>query len=511
MNRPLEALSAKAIATRESIAAVTSQSERTLLLNTILLASTVSAVTAYILTQCYSVNVLATLTSVPEDCWLDWGMNVGRHCFSDYAMIATMGKGPHPWDSPIVLPPGYESIAIGFPAAGRLTHMFFGLPAYWLGSPRLGLIAYVTALTIAVLSPAIWAARGARGLERLVIFVALGAAAIPAWGVVDRGNSTGFVVPVALVFFVALARQRWGLAAVMVILAAMIKPQFAVLAMVFFVARQWRWGGITIFGIVASNLAAYLLWPRGFPGTITQSAHDILKFNNSFKGLQDPRNVSFARALTLIPDSIKTYQIGKLPEDFLAGPRALLGVAVLAIVLASLLALGRRIPPVVAGIVLLATATLAPSYAAYYYLVFVLPVAALIIREPEGPPGSGLFDQMALRGDRRRAVGVCLSLAAALSIAQIALPGQSFSIPLYGQMGARGVVGSTELVPTTLTWAPFLWLIACAVTILSYARRPVGRAAGDRQSPPAQGIDAAGGITREMSLAESAEEGPVHS
>ena len=156
-----------------------------------------------------------------------------------------------------------------------MPHLLFGVPAEWLGAPRLGLIGYLLALTIAVLSPALWAARGARGLERVVVFVALGAAAVPVWAVIDRGNSVGFVVPIALVFLVALCRRRWGLVTIMVVLAALVKPQFAVLAVALFTARQWRLGGLALAGVAASNVAAYLLWPRDFPETITQSVHNL--------------------------------------------------------------------------------------------------------------------------------------------------------------------------------------------------------------------------------------------
>ncbi len=471
MNRPREALRGAATATRERISAVTSQSERTLLLGTILLASAVSVVTIYVLTQCYSVDAISTLLLVPQDCWLDWGMSIGRHCFSDYAMVATMGKGPHPWDAPIELPPTYQPMPVGFPAAGRIPHMVFGLPAYWLGSPRLGLIAYLFAMTIAVLSPAIWAARGAIGLERVVIFVALGAVAVPVWGVIDRGNSAGFVVPIALVFLVALTRQRWGLVTLMVILAAIVKPQFVILGVVLLVCRQWRWAGIGVAGVVISNIAAFMLWP-GFPGTITDSIVKISRFNSGYSGLQDPRNVSFGRALLLIPDTVKTYQAGKIPDDFLLGPRTMIGFAVLILVVAAVLILGRRIPPVMAGIALLATASLFPSYVSYYYLVFALPVAALVVRDPDGPPGTGIFDRLVAGGGGRRAIGVCVSLAAALTIAQIALPGQPFTVKIYGQLGAKGVIGTTQLVPTTVGWAPFFWLIACAAIVVSYARKP---------------------------------------
>ncbi len=483
MTRPHEVMRGAVTAIRERRLAVASQSERTIMLGTILLASAVSAATGYFLTQCYSVDVLSSLLYPPGDCWSDWGMNIGRHCFSDYATMVTAGIQPNPWDYSFFLPPSYQPVTFGGPAAGWIPHLLFGLPAHWLGVPRLGLIGYLVALTVAVMSPAIWAAGGAHGLERVVVFATLGPAAIPAWAVIDRGNSAGFVVPIALVFFVALRRQRWGLVTIMVVLAALVKPQFAVLAVALLAARQWRLGGIALGGIAISNLAAFLLWPRDFPKTIGQSIDNIVKFNSSFGGLGSTQNVSFGRALLLIPDTLKASQTGKIPDGFLAGPRSLIGFAVLVVVVVAVLALGRRIPPVMVGIVLLATATLFPSFAAFYYLVFVLPIAALVVRDPDGPPGAGIFDKLAAHGDRRRAVGICVSLAAALSIAQVALPGQTFQVPIFGQFGARGLVGTTPIVITTVAFTGILWLVACTVIIVSYARRPAHSLGSDTMQP----------------------------
>lgn len=472
MNRPLEVLRGANAATRERISTLTSQSERTLLLGSILLGSAVSAAIAYILIQCYAVDVVSTLLLAPQDCWIDWEMRIGRHCFSDYAMVVSSGVKPDPANYFISLPPDYRPTPMGTWAPARLPYSLFGSPAHWLGVPRLGLICYLLALTVSLISPAVWAARGAHGVERVTVFVALSAAAIPAWGAIDRGNSTGFVAPIALVFLLALARQRWRLVTIMVVLAVLLKPQFVVLGVVLLAARQWRWAGIGIVGVVTSNIGAFLLWPKGFPGTIAQSFSDLAKFNNSFGGLQDIRNVSFARSLLLIPDSIKTAQAGKLPPDYLISLRTLLGLAILLAVVAAVLALGRRIPPVMAGIVLLTTATLAPSYAAFYYLVFALPIAAIIVRDPNGPPGAGFFDTLAIRGAGRRAVGICVTAAAVLSIVNIAMPGQPFQALIFGQLGARGVVGSTTLVATTVTYTAVFWLVAVVAILVSYARRP---------------------------------------
>ena len=285
-------------------------------------------------------------------------------------MFALVGVLPNPW----------EPYRTAYPAGGLVPLMIFASPAAWLHAPRLGLFGYLLALTIAVFTPAVWAARGARGLERVVVFVALGAAAIPAWMTIDRGNSVGFVVPIGLVFLVALCRRRWGLVAIMVVLAALVKPQFAVLAVALFAARQWRMGGIALGGVVISNLAAYLLWPRDFPETIVQSIHNARDYASSFPMLVGINNVSFANGVLLIPDHIMRMKLGYVPTGFLAGPRSLIGSVVLVVVVVCVLALGRRVPPVMVGIALLATASLFPAMT-----VPLLPGVRLTGRRAGGP------------------------------------------------------------------------------------------------------------------------------
>ncbi|KUH75772.1 hypothetical protein AU184_15390 [Mycolicibacterium novocastrense] len=473
MTGPLMALRGAAKASRERLSGLAGQSERTILLGTVLLVSAFSATTAYVLSQWFAVDVPASLLSVPEDCWLDWGIGFGRHCFSDYALTVDTGLRANPWTYPIFLPwDSTQPFLIGYPAGGMLPGVIFGVPAQWLGAPQLGLVLYLMALTLAVLLPAIWAAKGTRGLERVVVFVALGAAAVPIWAVIDRGNTAGFLVPAALLFLIALRRQRWGLVAIAVILAALVKPMFAILVVALLAARQWRMAGLAVVGVGISNIAAYLLWPRDFPSTIVQTIRN-LSIDPSFESLISLRNLSFGRALLVVPDMMKFAQTGgELPDDYLAGARSLIGYAVALLIMVALFVLGRRIPPVLVGIVLLATATLLPPVVFSYYLVFALPVAAVIVRDPEGPRASGIFDYLSVKGDRRRFVGICTSLAVALSIAQMALPGQASEAQIFGQLGAQGLIGTTLVVGTTVFLTPFLWIATCVSIIVSYARRP---------------------------------------
>jgi len=494
LNRPLKVLRGRLSAIREWFAAVTSQSERTIMLAAILLASVVSALTGFFLAQYYSVDVLSSLVVFfPEDCYLDWPTKAGRHCFSDYSITVTVGMASNPWAPfPLYLPPDFEPAHFNYPAAGMVPHLVFGTIGKWLGAPRLGLLGYLVVLTIAVLTPAVWAARGAQGLEKVVVFVACGAAALPAWVAIDRGNSVGFVVPVALAFLVALCRRRWGLVAITVVLAALVKPQFAVLAIALFAARQWRWGGFAVVGALITNLAAYLLWPRDFPQTIVQSIHNTIGYDNggvSRAALVANSNVSFGKGLLAVPDAVKAYQTGgTIPVDYLAGPRSLLGYAVLVLVVVSVLALGRRMAPVMVGVVLLATASLFPALSNPYYLVFVLPVAALVARDPDGPPGTGIFDRPATVGGRRRAIGICVSLAVVLCISQIAVPTPPLQI---AQSGA----GSRAVVITTVFLAPLLWLVTCAVIIVAYARQPASSTRSDQWTTPKCPPDNTGGTS----------------
>lgn len=472
MRRIIEAARATVAAIRQQLWAVARQSERTLLLGTILLASAVSGATGFVLSQYYLADVWSSLVFPPSDCWAESGLRIGVHCFSDYPVTVTVALRPDPWD-PFWFPlagSAYQPLRIEYPAAGLVPHLLLGSLGKWFGAPQLGLVIALTIVTVAVLAPAVWAARGARGLERVVVLVACGVAAVPAWVAIDRGNLVGLVAPTGLFFLVALCRRRWGLVAVGVVLAALVKPQYAILVVVLFAARRWRLGGVAVAGVIVTNVVAYLLWPQHFPGTIAQSFHNAVRYT-SYGQVSDLGNVSFANGLFILGRAVTRALTGHgVPADMINPIESVVGYALLVVVVVCIVALGRRIDPIWAGVVLLTTASLSPPLSFGYYLVFALPIAALVVRDPDGAAGSGIFDRLSAVGDHRRAVGVCVSLAAALSIAQIALPGQRSQMEIPVELGGTHTL---TIVPTTALLASLAWLIACAVIIASYARKPL--------------------------------------
>lgn len=479
MSRILDVAGGAVSAGQHRIAVLTGQSERNILIGTVLVASMISLAIGFVLAEYYSIDVFSSLiVFLPADCYIDWPTRIGRHCFSDYSITANIGMVPNPWDPyPLYLPPDFKPTRFNYTAAGMAPHVMFGLLGKWLGAPRFGLFTYLLALAASVFTPAVWAARGARGLERIVVFAACGAAAVPAWVVLDRGNSVGFIAPVALVLLVALCRHRWGLVAMMVVLAALVKPQFAVLVVALFAARQWRLGGVAVMGVAGSNLAAYAFWPRDFPSTVLESMRNTLGYSGASQAATvEGSNASFGKVLLAIPDGIKASQSGgKIPPDFLMGPRSFIGYAIMLVVVVIIVGLGRRISPVMVGIVLLATAALFPALSNPYYLVFALPVAAVVVRDPDGLPCSGIFDRPETVDGKRRVVGICVSIAAALSIAQVALPTSTRT----AQNGEDVLL----LVDSTMPWATMLWLVAITAILISYARRSATTTAAESGGP----------------------------
>jgi hypothetical protein len=99
-----------------------------------------------------------------------------------------------------------------------------------------------------------------------------------------------------------------------------------------------------------------------------------------------------------------------------------------------------------------------------------------------------------------------VGLAAALSIAQVAVPFLFLHIPLFGQLGAKGEVGTRLIVSTTAPLTPILWLVACAVIIVSYARRPA-TAPGDQEgADPDADVGTAEGVSEQ--IADPSPRGP---
>lgn len=402
---------------------------------------------------------VTSLSYIPEDgfCRTDLHEGVGVHCFSDYQFVVPFTSQPNPWDR-------YEGYLMNYPASGMLPHAFFGVVGRQTGEPNAGLFGYLGLLIAALLVPAFWASRGKSASIRVATLGLFGLLSAPSIMALDRGNSIALVVPAVLAFLVALRRgnDRWAVIAI--VLAALVKPQYALLFLVLVAMRKWRRAGMAIAGVIVTNVLAFLVWPRDFPGEIVQAGYNVLR-SGSTVPLSDafPSNVSLSKGLHVV-EKVVRHLTGTTDGAYMVDAHALVAGAVTATVICGLILIaGTRIPAYLSGILVVMCVSLVPSTSWSYYLVFALPVAAILLRDPLGAPvrdrWNGVLDKAG--GSVGRVVAsVMIVVATAATVSRVLLPVVAV------------VPGSprTDILLTSGDLVPVLWILTALVVLVAWWR-----------------------------------------
>jgi hypothetical protein len=433
-----------------------------LLFALVIVLAALSLLSGYVLIHYFNKDVLSSITYDSNDGWCLIGTeSIGTHCFGDYSSVVLSAAQQNPW----IAVNGHVS---NYPASGMLPQFLFGSIGALFGSHLVGLFAYLLVLTAALISPAIWASRGKTLTMRLLTVFLFGLFSAPALMTLERGNAIGFVVPALLAYLVALRRGNYTVVVIAIVLASLVKPQFALLVLALFILRKWRHAILAFSGVVAANLLAYLAWPRDFPETLWQSALAILRYGGGVSLADDfPANVSLAKGMYWVEHwARKLFGFSNL-HSLTAQNAGMIGAAIVLIAMVILLILGRRLPSHVAGIVLLALTSLFVSTTWSYYLVFALPVAAIILRDPSNTElgrhrWRGVFDQALSSVPKKIAVALTV-LAVAATVAQVPLP-IGASIPGQPPVNFAGSV----VVHTTVDAVPVLWLIAAFAILVAW-------------------------------------------
>jgi hypothetical protein len=425
-----------------------------------------SVLSAFILMHYFGKDVISSLTYASDpDWWCTPAVarteGIGVHCFGDYASVVGSAAEQNPWA------PAHGT-ASNYPAAGMLPQALFGAIGNLFGSAGLGTIAYLAVVTGALLVPSIWATRGKPTGIRLVTVALFGVLSIPSLMTLDRGNNVALAVPALLAYLVALRKKRYSTVVVAVIAASLIKPQFVLLIVILLMLRKWKYALAAVLGVGITNLLAYLIWPKDFPATVWQTALAITHYGGGVPlTYQYPSNVSLPKGLYWIEVLIRQVT-GASNNSWTAAHAGVVSVGILALVIVPLLLVGKRMPSHIAGVVLLACASLFTSTSWSYYLVFALAVGAVILRDPlerAGDPHTwqGAFDQLSLTLPQRVAVFFIVA-AVAVTVMQVALPIGS-TVP--GQ--ATVDFAQASLLHTSVDLAPVLWLLAIFGSIVAWA------------------------------------------
>lgn len=339
----------------------------------------------------FGLNSGSALSFVGNDGWCDTSKyGIGTHCFGDFAIMSLPDLAENPWDVNIGIPWNY-------PAGGMIFSLLFISMGQLFGSPQIGLLLFlVTSVSFLSIS-AYWASKGSDLLRKLIIILFLGIISIPALNILDRGNSLVLAVPAIFLLLIGVSRDKSLFQIAALIVLALVKPQFVILLVIPLFLGKWKIFGWSAFGVVLSNLSAYLIWPQNFPQTIKQSINNVLQYSNSSElDAVFPANVSFVRGLFLIEQFLNKIFGINAQNSIVMDYKNQIVLLIAATILIWLFFIRNQIPKQLLVIIVLALASLSVPVTWSYYLVFTIPVAAIMVRDPSIDPSSqkinGLLD-----------------------------------------------------------------------------------------------------------------------
>ena len=306
---------------------------------------------------------------------------VGVHCFGDYFYPAKLAASDPTWVYPTPYPHAYT-------ASGMLPHVIADNLGNLVGSERVGLLAYLLPIVVALLVPALLLAVRLRAPLGLVMVVVLGVASQPFVLALDRGNSAALAVPLLLWLGWATITRHWAQVATAIVLASLLRPQFILLALILLALRQWRPLLLTAVAAAVFNALAFALWPGGFTANVTGWAQNLLSYSGTIPlERNNPTNLSAAHALTVLtragrvlPEPISSWLTGV--QDLVTGMPWLPGFVLLLFAAVVLIIRGRWMSMSSLLTVVILLTVLVPSLSFGYYLAVVLPIAAWLLVDP---------------------------------------------------------------------------------------------------------------------------------
>lgn len=405
---------------------------------------------------------VTSLTQAPADafaCTPDTE-GIGNHCFGDYAVVQKLSLFADPWAR-------HMGVSFNYTAGAILPSLPFTAIGALFGSVRLGLFLYLAALLVALAVPAWWASRNKPLSIRIVVIAAFGFLSVPALMVLDRGNSIGFLAPVLLAYFVGLARGNDRTVVIALVLATLIKPQFIILGIILIAGRRWKLGFIALGSVIAANIAAYLFWPTHFPATIIQSIKNLFMYGGGVSLFEQfPPNVSYASGLHQLELALRQFLGRGTSSTWADGNENLIGAVMMLLVAAWVVVLGKRMPLHIGGMLLVISASMLSGLTWSYYLVFVLPIAAMLLRNPvdvrpETGRWRGIVDDHTRITSFHGFAAIMLVIAAALTTSRVMFATPAIAPPWAGD----GIVRTaTEILPV-------FWAIASIAILLAWTVR----------------------------------------
>ena len=380
------------------------------------------------LSSYFDIEILASISFFAQDrhC-APSSQGIGVHCFGDYYHPLNAAKQTFPWFGYIPYPAAPLSLFKPFATIENLTN-----------SSRFALAVYMTILVISVAMPSIWVANKADPTFGTTIFVLSGPFSFAGMIVLDRGNLVGLLAPLVLLFLVGLKNTNLNQIHLAIIASAVIKPQFALLAIVFLLINEGRSFLLSIRLLVLTQLLPFLFWPKSFPSSISSSLRMLLDFNSyDDSATLYPGQISLKKAIQTIGilfDNI--FKTNWTNSIFLSYVQSNIAITLVLLMLVISYLYRDKFPKEILGIYCILIFTIAPNTVYNYYLIVAGPILGfcfVVLHENEQENSN----RINMRPFKEIVVFVGISLIA------IPLPGIFYNHPF---------------ITSSLAFTPFIWV-----------------------------------------------------
>lgn len=322
---------------------------------------------ATVLAAWYKIDTVASVSFFANDGWcgIDEGEAFGVHCFGDYAYVYKSLESGMFWEGRYRF--GYPASSFAPAAVGFLVARLFGDYTIGLSFYLLVLLVSLSCVWLALIFPN----KLLSSSEKFVALFSLGPLALPAIVAFDRGNTVGFAVPAFLLMTVGVFANSFRLISVGFILAALLKPQFVLLALVFLFQRKWRALIVSMLILAFLHTLAYLVLAGEVLSSLRKTFDAAVSFSETGADLSSSSNVA-------IPAFFSTlFRIFGAQED---GLGEIVGVGLIFFAVALLVAAGPRVNLATSISVALIVSSLAVPVVFVYYLIFA-PLVALLAND----------------------------------------------------------------------------------------------------------------------------------
>ena len=291
---------------------------------------------------------------------INYDSGFGAHSFGDFQEIRyalPTDEYPNHWENGSN---SYTPLALLPHVVAKIIEDEFGV--------QKSLLVYLFLLALCLVAPGVYATRSTRiTYEKILLFSLLYVFAQPVIVGLDRGNSSVITVPLLMIFAAKFKKDPNWIATISLIGAAAIRPQYALLGVALLAMRQFRHLFYSSIGVFAVTFISFLFWPGELFTSISSWLTNLRGYGwRSSTSSAFPSNLSMTTSLHI---TVSHYYY------------ALTSVIVLASII-FVFSVFRT--PDDRGRLLITTLSLPclivqVSYS--YYAVFVLVIAALIIRD----------------------------------------------------------------------------------------------------------------------------------